>query len=425
MAKNKAFSNLSAKQQRGVVLGAVSLVIVIGFFALRSASVGRHAPAPVSADNLLTGADSRALGIGSLNAALSKERGERASLARELAEMKALTERQSKRLEALEKPAPSSGLAAMPNGDGGLVARPVGVVPGITNPTPDAGSTERFAARQAEIEALRRPGGPVNASGNDAAADPLINAPVGKRPAPAIITSGVDVTDAGTPVPPAPVEPVAEPAHEEGMFLPAGTIITTVLLSGMDAPTGRSAQTQPLPVLARVKTDANLPNRFRADVRECRIVGSTWGDLSSERAFIRSETMTCIRNDGGTIEVKMKMFATGEDGKVGLRGPVVEKRGAMVGRAALAGFLGGVATAFQPQRIPTISTNGGNEAQFQQMNGPGAAQAAAYGGISGAADRLADYYIKRADELVPVIEVSAGREATFIVQEGKNLVTKG
>lgn len=411
--------NLTPKQKRGFTLGAVALALMLGFVALRSSGFGSTRRAPVSADNLLTSADPRALGLSSLNTELVKLRNEARDRDNAFEELRKDNEALKERQAALEKTGVKQAASdapaatqAMPVTQGDIV-RPVGVIPGVESQpvaTPVDPSRPYFG-RQKTIDTLRNGGG--SSDQNDLVMEPE------RRPAPAILTIG------------APTEPIAstatsiavaeEPPADPSVFLPAGTMITTLLLNGMDAPTGRSAQQQPLPVLARVKTDANMPNRFMADIRECRLIGAAWGDLSSERAYIRAETLSCIRADGGVIEVKIKAFATGEDGKFGLRGPVVEKRGQMVGRAALAGFLGAAATALQPQRIATISTNGGSDAQYQQNTGAGAAEAGAYGGISGAADRLADYYIKRADELVPVIEISAGREVTFVVQEGKSL----
>lgn len=416
MSIKDTFNKLDAQQQRKLVIVGAGLALVVGFLALNSARNNSRTVAPVSADNLLTSADSRALGLGSLNAALERQKDRSADLERRLSELTKKNEAQSKRLEDIEKAKVAAGVSRPVSTEPGDVARPLGVVPGIPQEAP-------YAERAKVIESLRAPAANATAS-----PEPVVPAPAR---APAIVTAGGETApvsegdkEGTAAVDKGPATDAKSKPEEEGIFLPAGTIITSVLLSGMDAPTGRSAQSQPLPVLARVKSFANLPNRFRADVSECRVVGSTWGDLSSERAFIRAETFSCVREDGGVIEVGLRMFATGEDGKVGLRGPVVEKRGQLIGRAALAGFLQGVSDAFQPQRIPVLATGSADgNAQFQQISGGDAAQSGIYGGISGASDRLADYYIKRADELVPVIEISAGREATFIVQEGKQMLT--
>jgi len=62
---------------------------------------------------------------------------------------------------------------------------------------------------------------------------------------------------------------------------------------------GRQARRDPYPALIRIKHDAILPNRFRADVCECFLVAAGCGDLASERDYPRTEAITCIREDGG------------------------------------------------------------------------------------------------------------------------------
>ena len=79
-------------------------------------------------------------------------------------------------------------------------------------------------------------------------------------------------------------EPSAK--HSE-VFIPAGSILTGVLLNGLDAPTGKKAKKEPMPVLFRIKKEAILPNRFHADVRECFLLAAGFGDLSAERAYFR------------------------------------------------------------------------------------------------------------------------------------------
>ena len=61
-------------------------------------------------------------------------------------------------------------------------------------------------------------------------------------------------------------------------------------------------------------------------MRECFLVAAGYGDLASERAYLRTEAITCIREDGGAIEVPLDAYAVGEEGKVGVRGRLVSKQ---------------------------------------------------------------------------------------------------
>ena len=87
-----------------------------------------------------------------------------------------------------------------------------------------------------------------------------------------------------------------------------------------DAPTGGQSQTNPHPVLLRLVDSAVLPNRYRGQVRECFVIGAGYGDISSERAYIRTENLSCVRHDGSTLEIAIQGSIFGEDGKVGSAG---------------------------------------------------------------------------------------------------------
>ena len=233
---------------------------------------------------------------------------------------------------------------------------------------------------------------------------------------------------ARNPSRPMEIRVVSAPAQEgrgqtqpdDALFIPAGAILSGVLLNGLDAPTGQGARKDPTPALLRIKHAAILPNRFRADVRECFVIVGGFGDLGSERALLRSETLTCVRTDGGVIEVPLDAYAVGEDGKVGVRGRLVSKQGALLAKALQAGFLTSFAKVFT--QVPSIPiSTGGSQMQFQSMFTPQAAAAGAAGGVGGAMDRLADYYMEMAEQTFPVLEVDAGRAVELIVNKGVSL----
>lgn len=208
-------------------------------------------------------------------------------------------------------------------------------------------------------------------------------------------------------------------------YLPAGSMISGVLITGMAAPTSNVAKTHPFPALVRVKKSAILPNGYRLDVQECFILASGYGDLSSERVYLRAEVLSCIRNDGGVIEVPLNAYAVGEDGKVGLAGRVVSKQGQILARSLMAGFLSGLSQLFGQVPVPSIETSGeiSDEVQYQSLLSKESLTAGAIQGASKALDRLAQFYLKMAQDLYPVIEINAGRKVTFVVTNGVRLKT--
>ena len=216
---------------------------------------------------------------------------------------------------------------------------------------------------------------------------------------------------------------VAEPEKEEKKeeeikplrILPTGSITKVILLSGMDAPTMARAKNNPLPVLMKVTDLSFLPNDWRQDIKGCFFLGEGYGDLSSERAYVRVNTLSCVTEDGFHIDTPFKGAVYGEDGKVGLRGRVVTKQGALLARTLVAGFLEGVAEAFkQSNTIVSIAPDG---SKTQTIDPKKALETGAYGGLGKAAEKLADFYLKMADQVSPVIEISAGRQVDVTTLE--------
>ncbi|CAG9471244.1 TraB/VirB10 family protein [Campylobacter upsaliensis] len=207
-------------------------------------------------------------------------------------------------------------------------------------------------------------------------------------------------------------------------IIPTGSIVKAVLLSGMDAPTMTQAKTEPLPVLMKVTELSILPNSYAYDIQDCFLMGEGYGDLTSERAYIRVNNISCVTNKGQKIDMVMKGAATGEDGKLGLRGEVVTKQGALLARTLIAGFLQGVGESFaNKNQIVTQNGFGGTTTTNGTMNAGESLQAGAFEGLSKSAEKLADFYLKMADQVTPVIEISAGREVNIITTATLELKT--
>lgn len=222
-------------------------------------------------------------------------------------------------------------------------------------------------------------------------------------------------------------EPVSFDAARKGRYwVNTGTMIPIQLLSGMDAPArgGGSGiggvQQNPYPVLMVVNNLAFLPNDFRINLKECFILGEGMGEISSERAQIRVLGLSCVKKNGQATDVALKGVITGEDGKVGLRGRVVMREGALLARSLMAGFVSGLSRAFLPfQQGFFLAQSPQQLLQFpdpQQIGISGMA-----GGLGRAAELLARFYMAMARSIFPVIEIDAGRKGVLIVTEGKEL----
>ena len=202
-------------------------------------------------------------------------------------------------------------------------------------------------------------------------------------------------------------------------YLPTGTISKVTLLNGFDAPTMSKAKSNPIPLLMKINDLSILPNKFDYDLKECFVMGEGYGDLSSERVYIRTNNISCISRTGKTIDMPFKAMVTGEDGKAGLRGRVVSKQGTILARTIIANFVSAVGTAFGNQGqtiIDSISATTGASTQTSTNNSSSSStfKAGVYQGLSSGANKLADFYLKLADQVFPVIEIDANRNAELI-----------
>lgn len=204
-------------------------------------------------------------------------------------------------------------------------------------------------------------------------------------------------------------------------YLPAGSFMRGVLLAGLDAPTGGQSQQNPHPVLIEVLDMASLPNKFKADYKNCRIVGNGVGDLSSERAYIRLDRMSCVTEDGGAIDVAIKGFVADQSGKNGVRGRLVSKQGAVLANALLAGVASGMGQAFTQSSMTTSVSPLGST---QTVDSGKEFQAGMGQGIGKAMDQLAKYYIQLAEKMFPIIEVDAGQPIDIVLTKGLSVARK-
>jgi conjugal transfer pilus assembly protein TraB len=84
-----------------------------------------------------------------------------------------------------------------------------------------------------------------------------------------------------------------------------------------------------------------MPNFRKADLKECFVLADVKGNLATETANMRLNTLSCIKNDGTAIQRIIRGFVAGENGMEGLQGRVVSKQVTLLGRVLAAAFLEG------------------------------------------------------------------------------------
>lgn len=200
-------------------------------------------------------------------------------------------------------------------------------------------------------------------------------------------------------------------------YIPAGSYASAKLLNGVDASAGVTSQASPQPVLLKLTHRGSLPNKFFGKMKECRAIAAAYGDLSSERVYMRLEKLSCVKPDGHVIETDVDGYVSGHDGKNGVRGRVVIRDAEMLKR----GFMGGVLSGLG--KATTNSFNATSVSPFGAVSTSSAKGADIFkqAGAQGSADAfelMARYNIQRAEQYQPVIQVSADIEVEIVFHSG-------
>lgn len=202
-------------------------------------------------------------------------------------------------------------------------------------------------------------------------------------------------------------------------FLPAGSFAKSTLISGVEAFTGGTAQSQPQPLVVRIDANAILPNAASYQIKGCHVLASVWGDMSSERVFGRLATLTCVDSQNRLVlSEEVEGVLVDSDGKNGIRGALQDRQGAKLARSLLAGFAEGVATAMGAAQSTVTRTAFGATTTVDPSR---IMRSSGYSGAEKAAEQLSDFYLKQAEATMPIIAVDAGRKISVLFTKSKAL----
>jgi len=206
-----------------------------------------------------------------------------------------------------------------------------------------------------------------------------------------------------------------EPLKNPDTYVPSGTFVKAVVIGGADAATSVLAQANPKVMLFRIIENGTLPNHRKSHLKDCMVTGKAIGDISSERASIETETLSCVFENNEVVDQTVKAMIFGPDGKVDVRGNVREGGQQYVGRAFAAGTLSGLSDGLSQ----TYTTNSiSPEGNVQTVNSGRIFQYGAAKGAGKAMDKLADYQMRKAEQFHPVIQLSAGTVVDIVFQKG-------
>jgi conjugal transfer pilus assembly protein TraB len=213
--------------------------------------------------------------------------------------------------------------------------------------------------------------------------------------------------------------------QENQTYIPTGTNMKGIVISGIAAPTAGSAQRNPLTLFIMLTGEATLPNRYKIDMDSSIVMASGYGDLSSQRAYIRTEQLSRVLEDGRVIDIEMYAVVVGEDGQLGMKGPFKSYDGQLMAKALAAGTLSGFADALRPTAVLSLQTDPADTQTYQTPNLDTLLESGAYKGASTALEMAAQRYLKIAEAMHPTIEIQSGREIELQVTKGFYIKTIG
>ncbi|MGV2495953.1 TraB/VirB10 family protein [Pelagerythrobacter aerophilus] len=204
-------------------------------------------------------------------------------------------------------------------------------------------------------------------------------------------------------------------------YLPPNSYAPATVIVGVDASTGVTSQSDPLPVVLRITGPARSVlkgNRLlTTDLTGCLVNGAARGDLSAEKVYVKLVRMTCAQPGGRYAVSEVKGFIAFA-GKSGVRGRVVSREGSLVSQALLAGIVGGFGRGFSANANGVFAGRVGEDGTREALS-PTDILAGGFGqGAGEAADTVSKYLIERAEQYQPVVEMPTGIAVEIVFLDG-------
>ncbi|MGK5086526.1 TraB/VirB10 family protein [Bdellovibrionota bacterium FG-2] len=198
------------------------------------------------------------------------------------------------------------------------------------------------------------------------------------------------------------------------VVLPSGSYVKAKLLTGVEAPEGKS-----YPALLQLDFAYVIPNHKRLDLTGCFAIAKAQGDLSTERVQMQAVKLSCVSKKGGFFEREVNGFVADDaDNSFAVMGTVNTKQDRVAAMAFLSSVVSGIGKAVQQSQTTQQSTPLGGGQSI--VTGDQAKYIGA-GGASEAASQVTQWYLKQAQNLLPTINVGSGQDVWIIMQDSVDL----
>jgi Skp family chaperone for outer membrane proteins len=209
-----------------------------------------------------------------------------------------------------------------------------------------------------------------------------------------------------------PLPPLAN--QDETAYLAAGCLAEVTVVTGVMATSQLGGETWGHPVLFNVATAFHCPWRLGGpgqrprpsgiELAGCFALGKAKADMSSSRAIIAVELLSCVFPDGSSYEVPIKGYAVDQDGTLGIVGELHTHDSAKLAKAFLTGLIQEASAAFGLAKSQLVITGTSGPQPFQ--------------GAQTTLQQVANFWLEQARALLPTLWVRSKTPAYLVLLEG-------
>ncbi|WP_205411436.1 TrbI/VirB10 family protein [Candidatus Fukatsuia symbiotica] len=137
-------------------------------------------------------------------------------------------------------------------------------------------------------------------------------------------------------------------------YIPSGSFARSLVIEGADTNAAVTGPQNTAPMQFRLIGKVQLPNDREVDLTGCFVNAEAYGDVSSERAEVRTRSLSCHLGDD-VIDQKIAGHVSFM-GKNGIKGNVVMRNGKILGWAFGAGFVDGIGKGIEKAASPQVKS---------------------------------------------------------------------
>ena len=233
---------------------------------------------------------------------------------------------------------------------------------------------------------------------------------IGEMTAPDLVGAQPDELE-GLGAPDVAAAPPALPVKPKLAALMPGDSVRVKLLAGVNAPTDGT----PYPVVLKLVGDVMGPDGNSVPLGEARIIAAAQGSLTDARVLFRLTRLSLRLPNGKRKEFPIDGWIVGEDGIRGMEGVLIDPIGKAIVGAGMAGGLAGLGQGIAAANVQNrVYANGNTQSSVNANDIPAYAGGVA---LSSAATEWQQIIRDRLSQLVPVVQVLSGREATAVFSQ--------